>query len=548
MAFSFFGWDISKKKNSSDEITKNPSFTEPEHDGSAIINAGGIFGTYLDVEGSVRSEADLIRRYREISLYPDVDNAIEDIVNEAIVKDKDGVIIKINLDALEDDLSENIRDQITEEFDGVMQLLNFSLKGHDYFRRWYVDGRMYFHKLIDQTKASDGIAELRLIDPRKIKKVREIKKEKNKQTGVDIIVSVEEYYIFNEKGLVSTTPNVQPGTMTAQGIKIAPEAITYVPSGYVDYDKNLVLSYLNKAIKPANQLRMAEDSLLIGRVVRAPDRRVFRIDTGSLPKSKAEQYMKEMMNKFRNKITYDPNTGEVRDDKKYMAMIEDFWLPVRGDARGTSIDTLEGGSTLSQTEDVEYFKQKLYSSLNVPVSRMQSDQPFNYGIGAEITRDEIKFSKFIDRLRNRFNELFLDLLKTQLILKRIIVETDWADLKQKIRFDYVQDIYYSEMTDLAVMQNRMGLVQLMQPFVGTYFSSDYIRKNILRQTEEEIEEMAQKMQEDLQNKVNMVGQEMGGDPAAQPPGAPQDGGQGFEGQYPQQQDSGGSNVDKLPGK
>ncbi len=533
--FTLFGWDI-KKKKASDEITGNPSFVEPEHDGSAVVNAGGLYGTYLDLEGSVKSEADLIRRYREISLYPDVDNAIEDIVNEAIVKDQEGTMVEINLQKLEDDLSDNVRKQIQDEFETVLKLLNFQLKGHDYFRRWYVDGRLYFHKIIDQKKPTEnGIAELRLIDPRKIKKVREVKKQKNQATGVDVVVKVEEYYVFNEKGLVSTQPGL-PSTIGAQGIKIAPEAVTYVPSGYVDYDKNIVLSYLHKAIKPANQLRMVEDSLVIGRLVRAPDRRVFYIDTGSLPKLKAEQYMKDMMNKFRNKIVYDSATGEVRDDKKYMSMIEDFWLPRREGKTGTQIETLQGGDTLSQIDDINYFKQKMYEALNVPLSRMKSDQPFNYGVGAEITRDEIKFSKFIERIRNRFSELFMDLLKTQLILKRIINEEDWLEIKSKVKFDYIQDIYYSEMTDLSVLQNRMSLIQLMQPFVGTYFSSNYIKEHILRQSEEEQTEMAKDMQTDLTNKVNMVGSAMGGDPATQPPGAPMQGGQGNMdgGQYPDQ--------------
>lgn len=533
MAIKLFGYEIgSKQKKATDEITDNPSFVEPEQDGSAIVAAGGLYGTYLDMDGAIRSEAELIKRYREVSLYPDVDSAIEDIVNEAIVKGPDGVIVKINLDDLEEDLSDSIRQTIQEEFDNLLKLLNFTLKGHDYFRRWYVDGRLYFHKLIDPQPVQNGIAELRLIDPRKIKKVREIKKNKDAKSGVDIVVKVEEYYVFNEKGLAGSNPG-QPMTYTSgQGIKIAPEAIVFVPSGYVDYDKNMVLSYLHKAIKPANQLRMMEDSVVIGRIVRAPDRRVFYIDTGNLPKLKAEQYLQDMMNKFRNKIVYDSNTGEIRDDKKYMAMIEDFWLPRRGDGKGTQIDTLEGGTNLSQIDDVQYFKNNLYQALNVPLSRMKQDQPFSFGRGDEITRDEIKFSKFIDRLRNRFSELFNDLLKTQLVLKRVMNEEDWVEIKQKIRFDFVQDIYYSEITDLAVLQNRMEVVNAMQPFVGTYFSSDYIKERILRQTEEEQEEMAECMQKDLANKVNMVGQDMGGDPSAQGGMPPPQGGAGFDGSYP----------------
>jgi len=507
--FSIFGFDIKRNKKASDTITDIPSFVPPEaDDGSAIVNAGGYFGTYLDVEGNIKNESDLIRKYREIAMYADVDNAIEDIVNESIVKDKEGVIVKLNMEDLKEVLSDNIRGMITQEFEGVLKLLNFSLRAHEIYRRWYVDGRLYYHKIVDSTKPTEGIKEVRFIDPRKIKKIREVKKTRQPQTNTEIVTDVKEYYIFNEKGLVASAPG-QAGTLTAQGLKIAPEAITFVPSGYVDIDKNIVMSYLHKAIKPVNQLRMVEDSLVIYRLARAPERRVFYIDIGNLPKIKAEQYMKDIMNKYRNKMVYDAQTGEIRDDKKYLSMLEDFWLPRREGGRGTEIDTLKGGDNLSQIDDIQYFQKKLYQSLNVPLSRLLPDQPFNFARGQEISRDEIKFSKFIDRLRNRFGELFYDLLKTQLVTKRILSEDDWKEIKEKIRFDFVQDIFYSEITDLEVERQRIELVTQMQPFVGMYYSKEWVRRHILRQSDEDLEEMDQQMGEEQQAMVNQAGGAIG---------------------------------------
>jgi len=518
-SFSIFGWQVSKKKGVGENITENPSFVAPEaNDGSAIINAGGYFGTYLDVEGNIKNESDLIRRYREISMYSDVDSAIEDIVNESIVKDDDGASVKINLDNLSDVLSDNISEAIVDEFDKVLKLLQWNLKAHEVFRRWYIDGRIYYHKIVDKDNLKDGIQELRFIDPRKIKKIREIKKTKDPKSGVDIITSIEEYYIFNEKGLVATSPG-QPGTITAQGIKIAPESISFVPSGYVDVDKNTVLSYLHKAIKPVNQLRMVEDALVIYRLARAPERRVFYIDIGNLPKLKAEQYMKDIMAKYRNKMVYDAQTGEIRDDKKYLSMLEDFWLPRREGGRGTEIDTLKGGDNLNQIEDIQYFQRKLYQSLNVPLSRLLQDQPFNFARGTEISRDEIKFSKFIDRMRLRFSELFFDVLKTQLLLKRIMTDADWQEIRDKIRFDYTQDIFYSELTDLELQRNKVELLTEMAPFVGVYYSKAYVRKKVLRFTDEEIKEMDKEMSDETASMVQSTGVAMGPD-AEYAPGAP----------------------------
>jgi hypothetical protein len=506
LEFSLFGFDIKKKQSNNDTITNNPSFVAPvADDGSAVINAGGYFGTYLDVEGNIKNEADLIRRYREMSMYSDVDNAIEDIVNEAIVKDEEGVIVKVNLDDLEDELSEGILDKIREEFRGTLKLLNFHVKAHEIFRRWYIDGRLYYHKISDAANMKDGVQELRFIDPRKIKKIREVKREKNPKTGVDFVTEIKEYYIFNEKGLVATSPG-QPGTITAQGIRIDPTAVTFVPSGYVDVDKNIVLSYLHKTIKPVNQLRMVEDALVIYRLSRAPERRVFYVDVGNLPKLKAEQYMTDIMAKYRNKMVYDANTGEIRDDKKFLSLMEDFWLPRREGGKGTQIDTLQGGDNLNQIEDIHYFQKKLYQALNVPLSRLLADQPFNFSRGAEITRDEIKFSKFIDRLRIRFNELFYDVLRTQLIMKNVLKDEDWLEIKDKIRFQYTQDVYYSEITDLEVKRNQMDIVATMQPFVGVYFSKNYIRRNVLRQDSKLIESMDKEMEKDRAEMSDSIAQ------------------------------------------
>jgi hypothetical protein len=533
LEFSIFGFDVKRNKKSSDIITDNPSFVPPEaDDGSAIINAGGYFGTYLDVEGNIKNESDLIRRYREIAMYADVDNAIEDIVNESIVKNKDGVIVKLNLEDLKEELSDNIRAMIADEFTGILKLLNFSLRAHEIYRRWYVDGRLYYHKIVEPAKPAEGIKELRFIDPRKIKKIREVKKQRDPKTNAEIVTDVKEYYIFNEKGLIASSPG-QAGTLTAQGLKIAPEAVCYVPSGYVDIDKNIVLSYLHKAIKPVNQLRMVEDSLVIYRLARAPERRVFYIDIGNLPKIKAEQYMKDIMAKYRNKMVYDANTGEIRDDKKYLSMLEDFWLPRREGGRGTEIDTLKGGDNLSQIDDIQYFQKKLYQALNVPLSRLLPDQPFNFARGQEISRDEIKFSKFIDRLRNRFGELFMDLLKTQLVAKRILSEDDWKEIRDRVRFDFVQDIFYSEITDLEIERQRIELLAEMQPFVGTYYSRAWVRKHVLRQSEEEVQQLDQEMAQEQQEMVNVAGGAMGPAGPGMAPGI-QDGGEQGQPQ-PQQQ-------------
>ena len=513
--FSLFGFDITRKgKGADDSPTDNPSFVAPEaDDGSAIINAGGYFGTYLDVEGNIKNEADLIRRYREISMYATVDSAIEDIVNEAIVRDEEQKIVSLNTDDLKDEVSDNVKAILKQEFEGVLKLFNFNIKAHEMFRRWYIDGRLYYHKIVEEGKEIGGIQEVRFIDPRKIKKIREVKKVKDPTTGIEIVTKITEFYIFNEKGLIATSPG-QAGTLTAQGIKIAPESVSFAPSGYIDVDKNIVLSYLHKAIKPVNQLRMVEDALVIYRLSRAPERRIFYIDVGNLPKLKAEQYMKDMMSKYRNKMVYDANTGEVRDDKKYLSMMEDYWLPRREGGRGTEISTLQGGDNLNNIEDVVYFQKKLYEALNVPLSRLIQDTPFNFARGTEISRDEIKFSKFIDRLCIRFGELFFDVLKTQLVLKKIMSEDDWIEIRSGLRLDFVRDIYYSELTDLEITRNKVELVLEMQPLVGTYYSQRYVRKHILGQTDDDIAEMDEEMGAEQRQVVASTGNAFGNE--AQP--------------------------------
>lgn len=483
MAINLFGFTIGREDKQQE--LKSQSFITPvSEDGATTVSAGGYYGTYVDIDASTKSETELISRYREISNYPDCDTAIEEIVTEAIAAIDSEEPVTINLDAL--DLSKSIKNAIMDEFEEVLSLLDFKDKAHDIFRRWYVDGRLYYQKVINPAQAKKGIQELRFIDPRKIRKVREVKKEKL-PNGVDIVTNINEFFIYNEKGL-NYTPGVAPTTANS-GIKIATDAITFCPSGLLDLDKNIVLGYLHKAIKPVNQLKMMTDSLVIYRLARAPERRIFYIDVGNLPKLKAEQYMKDIMTRYRNKIVYDSATGEIKDDRKFMTMLEDFWLPRREGGRGTEIDTLAGGENLGQIADVEYFQNKVYQALNVPTSRFQQQSGFNFGRAAEISRDEIKFAKFVSRLRRKFNVLFDDLLSTQLILKGIVTAEDWEEIKQKIDYEYAQDQYYQEMKEAENLRNRVDVLNQMAPYVGVYFSKNYVRKHVLRLTEDEVEEI-----------------------------------------------------------
>ena len=476
-----FGLEI--KRDKPEQLV---SIVAPERDdGSTIVNsAAGYHSHVVDLETTLKNENELIRRYREISYYPDCDSAIDDVVNEAIVYQDNEKVIELNLDDLK--LSSSLKKKITDEFETILKLLKFSNKGHDIFRSWYIDGRLYYHILVDEKNARDGIAELRKVDPRKIRKIKDVKKKKNER-GVEVVTDIDEYYLYNDKGITDSN---------AQGIKLPVDSIVYVPSGLIDDNSGMVLSYLHKAIKVVNQLKMMEDSLVIYRISRAPERRIFYVDVGNLPKLKAEQYVNDLMNKFRNKIVYDATTGEVRDDRKHLSLMEDFWMPRREGGKGTEITTLPGGQTLGQIEDIQFFQNKLYQALNVPATRLKGDTGFNLGRSSEITRDEVKFAKFVSRLRQKFTILFSDLLRIQLILKGIVSVDDWEEISPDIRFDFKRDNYFSELKDNEIMQGRLNLLQSMDPFVGKYYSSTWIRKNVLHQTDEDIEEMQIEMEKD----------------------------------------------------
>ena len=483
-----FGFRIERPKKAEGSV---PSFTTPTaDDGTLDIAGGGFFGQILDTDGREKTDLDLIRRYRDIAQQPECDTAIEDIINEGIVSNEDDQAVQITLDRLP--YPEKIKRRIREEFGEVLRLLHFEQKGHDIFRRWYVDGRLFYHKIIDTKNPKQGIIELRYIDPTKIRKVRQIKTHVNKNTSVDMIDKVDEYYLYNEKGLSSS------GTGGGgSGLKIAPDAISYAPSGSVDGNSGRVLSYLHKAIKPVNQLRMIEDALVIYRISRAPERRIFYIDVGNLPKIKAEQYLKDVMNRYRNKLVYDASTGEIRDDRNHMSMLEDFWLPRREGGRGTEITTLPGGSNLGEIDDITYFQKKLYKSLNVPISRMDSEAGFSLGRASEITRDELKFSKFVQRIRKKFVPLFTDILKTQLLLKGVIAPEDWATMQEHIQYDFLQDGHFAELKDAELLNDRIQTLDSIQSYIGTFFSKEYVLKKVLRMNDAEIAEMNDQIKKEL---------------------------------------------------
>jgi len=473
-----FGFEI-KRKNDKDE-EKKLSFVAPQEDDSAgyVVNAGGYFGQYVDLDGgTAKNDADLIMKYRDIAMQPECDAAIEDIINEAVVSDEDSAPVNLVLDDLEQ--PDRIKKLMQEEFDYIIKLLNFNWTGHDTFRKWYIDGRLYFHKIIDEKNPKRGMLELRPIDPTKIRKVREVIEEKDPKTGAKLVKEVKEYYIYQDKNMSKSN----------QGLKIAKDSICYITSGVLDPSRKRVLSYLQKALKPANQLRMMEDSMVIYRMSRAPERRIFYIDVGNLPRGKAEEYLRNIMGKYRNKLVYDANTGEMKDDRKHMSMLEDFWLPRREGGRGTEITTLPGGENLGQIDDIVYFQKKLYKSLNVPVNRLEQEAQFSLGRSSEITRDELKFQKFLGRLRKKFSTLFIDLLKTQLILKGIVTEEEWKEFSQDIAVDYIKDTHFSELKDSEILRERLGTLREMDEYVGKYYSAEWVRKNVLMQTEEDIEEI-----------------------------------------------------------
>ena len=461
-------------------------------DGSDFYLTSGFFGSYVDIEGVYRTEFDLIKRYREMALHPECDSAIEDIVNEAIVSDTNDTPVKIELSNL--NASDGIKNKIRQEFKTILDLLDFDKKSHEIYRNWYIDGRIYYHKVIDIKNPHEGIQELRYIDAMKMRHVRQqisTNKDSARLSNMNNddpmsyeFPKIEEYFIYNPKmSFPTTNPSSLGGTA---GIKFAKDSITYCTSGLVDRNKGSTLSYLHKAIKSLNQLRMIEDSLVIYRLSRAPERRIFYIDVGNLPKVKAEQYLRDVMMRYRNKQVYDASTGEIRDDKKFMSMLEDFWLPRREGGRGTEISTLPGGQNLGEITDIEYFKKKLYRSLNVPPSRMDGEGGFNLGRSSEILRDELKFTKFVARLRKRFSYMFHDMLRTQLILKNIITPEDWEIMSEHIQYDFLYDNHFSELKDTELLNERLNMVAAAEPYIGKYFSQDYVRRKILRQTDEEI--------------------------------------------------------------
>lgn len=486
MALTLFGFEIGRanKQTSQDQDIKNKTFSIPENtDGAVTIQSGSYYGTYVDLDGVVRNEIELITRYREMSMQPELETAIDDIINESIVNDDNAKGVELNLDDLKQ--PDTIKKRINEEFEFILKLLDFGNMGHDIFRRWYIDGRLFYHVVINDKSPSKGIEELRYIDPRRIRKIREIQKTKDSRTGMEIIKRQSEYYLYNERGVIGAHSNL--------GAKIAVDAVVNVNSGLMDGKRAMVLSYLHKAIKPLNQLRMVEDATVIYRLSRAPERRVFYVDVGNMSTIKAEQYLRDTMVKYRNKLVYDSSTGEIKDDRKHLSMLEDFWLPRREGSKGTEITTLPGAMNLGELEDVKYFEKKLYRALGVPVSRLESSTGFSLGRTTEITRDELKFNKFVQRLRNKFSTLFDDLLRVQLLLKKVCTEEEWKTFKENIWYDYKKDNNFTELKEAELITARIQTLQLVDPYVGRYYSAEWVRKNILQQTDEDIEELDAQM-------------------------------------------------------
>jgi hypothetical protein len=495
MAIKLFGFTLGAKDVVQVEKPEQPSFALPTaalDDGAVTITQNAYYGTYVDLEGSVRNEIELISRYREMSNHPELDMAIDEVINEAITHDEDGTVVNIVLDKLKQ--PDTIKKKIEEEFNNVLSMLNFSNLADDLFKRWYVDGRIFYQVVVNENNPKEGIQELRYIDPRKIRKVREVKKDRDPKTGALIIKSIAEYYVYNDKGTTTQTYTAQ----VAQGIRISPDSILNVNSGLMDAKNTFVISYLHKAIKPLNQLRMIEDAIVIYRISRAPERRIFYIDVGNLPKGKAEQYLRDVMVKYRNKMVYDASTGELRDDRKHMSMLEDFWLPRREGGKGTEITTLPAGQNLGELEDVKYFQKKLLQSLNVPYSRLEAQSGGLAGLGRsqEITRDELKFAKFIQRLRNKFTQLFDDALAVQLSLKGICSRAEWETFKEDIYYDFKKDNNFTELREAELLQNRLQMVTMVDPYIGRYFSQRFVKKDILQMTDEDIEKMQKEIDEE----------------------------------------------------
>lgn len=483
-----FGFEITRKK------LEPVSFAPKNNDdGAVIVNASGTYGTFVDLDGTVRTEAELINKYRDMAEYPEVDFAIDDIINEIIVQEPETKVVDLIFD--ENLQSDKLKKAIQTEFETVLNLLEFNSLAYDIARRWYVDGRLYYHVITDEKNPSAGITEIRYVDPRKIRKIREVKKKKI-ASDVPATQTEKEYYIYNDKGFAKTSGSSSTPNSSVNGIKIAKDSIVYCTSGLTSTNNDMVFSYLNKAIRPLTQLRSMEDALVIYRISRAPERRIFYIDVGNLPKSKAEQYVQSIMTKFKNKLVYDSATGEVRDDRKYSTMLEDFWLPRREGGKGTEISTLPGGQNLSELEDVLYFQKKLYKSLNIPVGRLDPDAQFNFGRATEISRDEVKFSKFISKLRNKFSILFTKILERQLILKGIITAEDWDDIKNLFTYKFSRDNFWNELKDAEILRDRAATVQQIQPYIGIAYSWEWVRRNVLKQTDDEMKEIdAQNIEE-----------------------------------------------------
>ena len=469
-----------------------------DDDGAGYVTASGAghYGQYVDIDGTgAKDNYQLIMKYRGVSEHPECDAAIEDIVNESIVIDDETPGVSLVLDDIE--ASGKIKNEITEEFSNILRMLNFAEDGHDIFRRWYIDGKIYHHLVVDPSNEKVGIQDIRFIDAPKMRKVKEIKKKKDQLTNADIIENVKEYYVYQEA----------PGGQHKQAVKFTEDSISYLTSGLLDHQRKKVLSHLQKAIKPVNQLRMMEDSLVIYRLARAPERRIFYIDVGNLPKGKAEEYMKNIMAKYRNKLVYDANTGDLRDDRKHMSMLEDFWLPRREGNRSTEISSLPGGDNLGQIDDIIYFQKRLYKSLNVPIARLEQESQFSLGRSTEISRDEVKFQKFIDRLRNRFSQLFLRILAKQLVLKKVITEADWSKWERDIKIDYNKDNHFAELKETEILKERLGTLDMVNPYVGDYFTKDWIMKKVLKLSEEEMKDLEDEVEKENEENANQMAQQ-----------------------------------------
>ena len=516
MAIKLFGFTFGDKEVVQVQNPNEASFALPTNaidDGAVTITGNAHYGTYVDLEGSIRNELELITRYREMSNHPELEMAIDEIVNEAITRSEEGKILDINMDNLKQ--PESIKKKIREEFNNVMRMMNFANLADDLFKRWYIDGRIYYHIIVNEKNPKEGIKELRYIDPRKIRKVREVQKDRDPKTGASVIKSIAEYYVYNDRGTTTQTYTAQVN----QGLRIASDAVININSGLMDAKNTFVISYIHKAIKPLNQLRMIEDAVVIYRLSRAPERRIFYIDVGNLPKGKAEQYLRDVMVKYRNKMVYDATTGELRDDRKHMSMLEDFWLPRREGGKGTEITTLPAGQNLGELEDVKYFRNKLLNALNVPIARLEPQQSggmIGIGRSTEVTRDEAKFAKFVQRLRNKFTHIFDEALSVQLTLKGICTRQEWEEFKEDIFYDFQKDNNFVELRDAELLRERINLLTQVDPFVGRYYSADWVKRHILQLTKEQIEEMSKEIKKEDDDGTGGSVLQQGGEPPVSP--------------------------------